>query len=415
VHENFSPMNAFKAIDIEDNGYIVPEQIVKFVESVNEPIEESHITAFMSRIDKNADGIIRYSEFLELFYSSEVVYDEEEQPQISPKKRSIVSSPQKADKEIKDTYSTPRKQYLSPTKVMNISTVESLYSPTSTKASFANTTVYKTPTRISPAKAVYEEPNLIAQSNRTPSSNLAVNFTPRKDSPMKPKEEIELVKALKEMIEHIRALEITKNSLAMMKDFNSYNAFSIFDVEKKGAINSRQLEQGFECLDLHFTKADVALLMKKLDTDLDGQLKFGDFNNAITPKSAEFAKLMGSREPYYISELESVFAAFTEETMEVFRSFLRALVEEETLCESIRQRLVKRKAFNLHDAFKAIDRYDNGFITAEHFKELLEENGIFFAQKDMNTLVERYAKATKGKVSYYDFIREMTPKSVEKY
>jgi len=200
-------------------------------------------------------------------------------------------------------------------------------------------------------------------------------------------------------------------SKAPMKDFNTYNAFALFDVEKKGVINNRQLEQGFERLSLHFTKGDVALLMKRLDTDLDGQLKFGDFSHAITPKSAEFAKLMGSREPYYVSELENIFEAFTEETMDAFKSFLRALVEEETLCESIRQRLVKRKGFNLHDAFNALDRYNKSFITAEEFKEILEENGCFFSQKDVNTLVEKYTKANKGKVSYYDFIREMTIRS----
>ena len=94
---------------------------------------------------------------------------------------------------------------------------------------------------------------------------------------------------------------------------------------------------------------------------------------------------------------------------------MKTLVEQEALFESIRQRLLNRKFFNLHDAYKVLDRYDNGFITAEQFRELLEENGIFFAQRDLNTLVERYAKASKGKVSYYDFIRELTPKSVDKY
>jgi len=247
------------------------------------------------------------------------------------------------------------------------------------------------------------------------SSTFAVNFSPMRESPMKQKDELELVKALKEMVEHIRTLETIKNELAKRKDFHAYNAFAVFDTEKRGHLNVRQLEQGFQCLNIHCTKADIVLLMKRLDSDLDGIVKFGDFSHAIAPKSAEFARLTSYRDPQYVSDLGNPLDAFTEETTEILRSFLKTIMEEETLCESIRQRLSKRKSFNLHDAFKAIDRYDNGFITAEHFRELLEGNGLFYSQKDVNTLVERYAKASKGKVSYYEFIKEMTPKSVEKY
>jgi len=392
------------------------------MDRVNQPLADPQVDAFMLRVDKNADGLIRYSEFLEVFYSTEVKYAEEK-IQSSPSKTRGNIFPQSSEKsqpyinQLRDAYTSPRKQYTSPTKMLN--PVESFCSPASTKASFNSTSLYKTPTKRTPIKPVYEDyedlATSVSQAGQPKTSTFVVNFTPKRESPMKPKEELELVKALKEMVEHIRALEVMKNNLALKKDFNSYNAFAVFDAERRGSVNTSQLEQGLKRLNLNYTKADVTLLVKRLDTDLDGQVRFEDFSHFITPKSAEFAKLFGSREPYYISDLANVLGAFSEETLVEFKEFVKALIEEETLCESIRQRLVKRKAFNLHDAFKAIDRYDNGFITAEHFKDLLEENGLFYSQKDVNTLVERYAKATRGKVSYYDFIREMTPKSVQKY
>jgi len=232
---------------------------------------------------------------------------------------------------------------------------------------------------------------------------------------MNPEEEEELIKAWKEVLEHIHSLETMKNSLALRKDFNIYNAFAIFDVENKGAINIQQLERGFQNLGIVCTKENIALLIKRLDPDLDGLVKFEDFANMTAPKTAEFARLIDSRQPYYINELESVQEAFTSETLEAFKGFLRYLVEEEALCEAIRQRLSKRKSFNLHDAFYAINRDGNEFVKADNFKCLLEENGLFFSIKDIGVLVERYAKGTEGKVSYYDFVREMTPKSVNKH
>ena len=92
-------------------------------------------------------------------------------------------------------------------------------------------------------------------------------------------------------------------------------------------------------------------------------------------------------------------------------------IENEVKAESIRQRLARRPLFNLYDAFRAVDRLDQNYIVLDDFKDILDEYGVFASAKDLNNLVERFkgVEGKNGKISYSDFIRELTPKSARIY
>jgi Ca2+-binding EF-hand superfamily protein len=96
---------------------------------------------------------------------------------------------------------------------------------------------------------------------------------------------------------------------------------------------------------------------------------------------------------------------------------LRHMYNGEMKMEEMRLSLAKRPFFNLHDAFKALDRSEKGYLTKEEFKEMMEDHGMFMTQKDLNGIMERYEKGFKGtgKVTYTDFIREMSPKTIIEY
>jgi Ca2+-binding EF-hand superfamily protein len=87
----------------------------------------------------------------------------------------------------------------------------------------------------------------------------------------------------------------------------------------------------------------------------------------------------------------------------------------ESLSERLRQRLSRRPEFNCYDAFQAIDRDRNGFITYEEMKTVLEENGCKVSNRDLKCLMDRYDKNKDGRVSYSEFVQEVTPKSPRKY
>ena len=238
----------------------------------------AQIDDFLMRTAKNEDGVMRYPEFVSTF-SEEIVYNNNSKitwPIQSPSSNKL-ASPTLSNKSYNshtrnNTYSSPKKSFLSPAKIVN---AESFYSPVSTKASNANNSfLFKTPTRKSATKSFYEEEvNNVSVFQPPPGSYYTVNMGPKIESPMKPKEELELVKAISEILEHIHILETVKNELTLKEDFNIHNAFVIFDYENNGVINARQLEEGFESLGLHVTKSEIALLMKRLDEDSDGLIR----------------------------------------------------------------------------------------------------------------------------------------------
>lgn len=64
----------------------------------------------------------------------------------------------------------------------------------------------------------------------------------------------------------------------------------------------------------------------------------------------------------------------------------------EVEAETLRQSISRRPLFSMHDAFTAIDSDDNGFITLEEFKRILNDHGIFVTNQDLIALINRYDK-----------------------
>jgi Ca2+-binding EF-hand superfamily protein len=108
---------------------------------------------------------------------------------------------------------------------------------------------------------------------------------------------------------------------------------------------------------------------------------------------------------------------FSLETERFFARVLDLAIDNEVKAEAVRQRLSRRPLFNTYDAFKAIDKYNQGFIVLEDLKEILEDNGIFATNKDVDLLVERFKgpDAYNGKITYSEFSKELSPKSHKIY
>jgi len=70
--------------------------------------------------------------------------------------------------------------------------------------------------------------------------------------------------------------------------------------------------------------------------------------------------------------------------------------------------------FNIYEAFKALDKNDLGYLSIGEFKELLSDHGIYATSKEAIALVEKFDKNQDGKVTYSEFVQEMTPKSPTK-
>lgn len=64
----------------------------------------------------------------------------------------------------------------------------------------------------------------------------------------------------------------------------------------------------------------------------------------------------------------------------------------------------------MHDAFTALDRDENGYISIDEFRAILNDYDIIPTTSDLISLMKRYDKNRDGKVTFSEFMSEMTPK-----
>lgn len=88
------------------------------------------------------------------------------------------------------------------------------------------------------------------------------------------------------------------------------------------------------------------------------------------------------------------------------------IVETEKTCDFLRKKLADRPNFTIQDAFTVLDRDQNGYISIDEFRAILNDYEIIPTTSDLINLMKRYDRNRDGKVSFTEFLNEMTPKKL---
>lgn len=109
----------------------------------------------------------------------------------------------------------------------------------------------------------------------------------------------------------------------------------MLDLDRAGSINAPQLTAALEevlQLDL-IRREEMALLIKKYDSNFDGRLSYQDFSYALSPISEEYQSILRNRDSYYERRCIPVRDFFTRETRATLRELFRKLLQTEASCE----------------------------------------------------------------------------------
>ena len=229
-----------------------------------------------------------------------------------------------------------------------------------------------------------------------------------------PIEEKELVTWFQDEIKISREIERKKNELALKHDFNLIDAFRMFDKNDLGMITINDLEITLGFFAFYAPSDELYLLLKHFSHFQNSRLHFSDFSEMFSSSQEEYARILRNR-PSINAEGADRLMVFTRETQSLFFDTFRLLLNAESLAERVRQRLSRLPQFNIHQAFVAVDKDRNGFITIDEFQSILHSHGIFATSKDLQTLMQKYDKNKDGRVSYSEFVEEVTPKSPRRY
>lgn len=233
----------------------------------------------------------------------------------------------------------------------------------------------------------------------------------RRFSPLKLSDENELVRAFKEQIALENELEDAKNRLALQSDFNLPDAFDLLDRRVLGSLSSADLLDALSFNGVYAVPDDVFLFVKRYDRNIDGRLNFSEFSEAFLPKAAAAAASLKLRRDHYSLLRLNRLDYFTSYTRELFFKTLRVHFSVEASAENLRRRLLRLPGFNTSDAFAAVDADRDGYITRDEFRSILREYGFFVSETELLWLVDRYDRDYDGRISYREFVEEITPKS----
>ena len=143
------------------------------------------------------------------------------------------------------------------------------------------------------------------------------------------------------------------------------------------------------------------MYIKRWDKNNDHRLRFSEFSDSFLTLDQYYANLLNRRTSNDTrGRLYQRDDCFLSETKIEFRNVWRTHFKIESYSESLRQRLYKRPGFNLYEAFISCDLNDDGTISREELRRLIESRGFYVSDKEVNQLIEKIDKDRDGKISY---------------
>lgn len=90
-------------------------------------------------------------------------------------------------------------------------------------------------------------------------------------------------------------------------------------------------------------------------------------------------------------------------------------MENEAASEALRQRLNKRKYFDLKRIFSFLDGDCDGYLRPCNLKEIFVSYGIIISNEDLEILFTRFDKNEDQLISFSEFLGECNPKSNNRF
>lgn len=215
-----------------------------------------------------------------------------------------------------------------------------------------------------------------------------------------------MVHALREACVLEQELEDHKILLSQKQDFNLFDAFNIFDIERRGAISVTELQVGLNAIGVYPTFDECQLLMARYDKSRDGRLSFLEFQQMLLPLDAYYSSMVQRRGTNYVPRLVNRLDIFVPHTQAEFQSIWKTHLRVENASEAMRQSLNANPAFNAYEAFNCLDLNDSGSVTAAEMQRMLETRGFFVGVRAAEVLIGKFDKKGNGRVTFEEFQEE---------
>ena len=234
------------------------------MKSLSKSLSENEIIAFIRYCDRDEDGKISYSEFVQAILASKTEILTSHLSQSSYKEKVKSHNP---------NYSSAKKF----TSSQVVSDYDSyLLRRTNERVKEAENIEYKEYLRSksrSPPRS-YETPKKYGKNLELADYDREYQTPKYTYSPLPKHEELHLAKALKKQIDMEREIEEMRQNLALKSDFNLLDAFRFIDRKARGFISRIELEIALNDLGIYPKLDELKLFFERYDRDSDGLMKY---------------------------------------------------------------------------------------------------------------------------------------------
>mmetsp|Transcript_17367 Transcript_17367/g.31340 ORF Transcript_17367/g.31340 Transcript_17367/m.31340 type:complete len:526 (-) Transcript_17367:5392-6969(-) len=377
LHARECDANAcYRAINSQDVYGISRSQLSEFMKENCIRLHQTELDAIFNRWSSWSRTIISYSDFVSGVTPISSLVHTKSSADLHSKPSLLASPVRPNESKSRDLYSTPDRK------------VSKLYTSSATGSTQRSDRSFLSP-----------EPVKMTESSATSRAyTRKLEFDNDKH--------IEILKLFELQISKEKKLDHALRELSLRPDFSLNKAFNYFDNYKSNYLTLYDFEDTLERLGVFAERADVINLMQAFDSDKDGQISYTDFNKLFTPRDLSYRSILETKS---CRETE-----FSEMTVQLIGRVLRLHLDEEAKIEKKRQELYRGSRVNLHKVFSDIDSNRDSYLTTEELKQVLSANRIEASELDLKSLVQRYDSDKDGRVSYIEFVQEVTPKSPSK-
>ena len=187
-----------------------------------------------------------------------------------------------------------------------------------------------------------------------------------------------------------RTVEISRQVLSDLKEFDSYQIFKNLDIERKNKIDAYNIIDYLRNKGIYASEEEAQLIILFYDQDYDTYLSFSEFINLIQSEKIEQKASCRSSNSELSYNVDYSFYKLLEKEVDLARNILYAL--KDIKC---------RYDFNIHNIFHSVKSFNS--ITPDSVRNFLEKNEITYLEADIKSIIKRLDLNKDGRIDLCEF------------
>ena len=205
-----------------------------------------------------------------------------------------------------------------------------------------------------------------------------------------PETEQKLCKLLLILAEGERAIEISRQVLSDLKEFDSFQIFKNIDIEDKNKIDCYSIINFLRIKGIYCTEEEASLIILFYDQDYDNVLSYPEFINVIQSEKSLKNNLNKPPKDKIPFDVDYSLGKLLEKEVELSRKFIYAL--KDIKC---------RYDFNIHNLYHKIKYFNS--ITNESLRAFFQKNEVSFLESDIKLILKRLDLNKDGIIDLCEF------------